>query len=318
MMKALTYTDATVGSGTLPYRLYIPESYSSDKTYSLLLYLHGSGERGSDNKKQIADFAQTYLIRRILNDEALRETFIIVAPQCSISDTWVAYGDHVPGTYIVDKTPQTQSSKLVMSLLQKELIASYAVDPDRIYVSGISMGGFGTWDLICRYPEYFAAAIPVCGGLDVTCAETIKHIPIWTFHSDSDTIVLPVGTHSMVKALQELGSDITFTKTDPWGHGAWTPAYQEEELLVWLNSKTRVVREESSAVSTDKNTEATGAVTEEISEKGSESLSDIETTDVVTKGSSSVSSKILVTAAIVVGVVAILGVVSALLFKKRK
>lgn len=315
-MKALTYTDETIASQSLGYRLYVPESYSADKTYSLLLYLHGSGERGNDNKRQIADVDQSYLIRRIINDEPLRENFIIVAPQCPGDDKWVNYQDHLPGTYVLNETPQTQSSKLVMSLLQKELTVSYSVDPDRIYVSGISMGGFGTWDLLCRYPDYFAAAIPVCGGLDVTCAETIKHIPIWTFHSDDDTIVLPVGTQSMVQALQDMGSDITYTKTDPWGHGAWTPAYQEAELLAWLTSKTRVEREESSE-STAVSTEELGTTVGETSHAASESLPVTEGSDAVTEDGDSASSKETI-AVIAVALAAMICVAVVIWYKKRK
>ncbi len=243
-MEAFSYTDDAISDKALPYRLYVPESYSSDRSYYLLLHLHGAGERGDDNLKQIADGDQTRLIYRILNDESLREQFIIVAPQCPLDQKWVSerWDD---GTYSLNNTPQSIPSQQVMSLLQKEITMKYSVDSDRIYVTGLSMGGFGTWDLICRYPDYFTAAIPVCGGADASYADKIKHIPIWTFHSSNDQIVNPAGTYNMVKALTNLGADITYTKTDEgtkndaMGHSAWVPAYREEELLNWLLSKTK-------------------------------------------------------------------------------
>ena len=243
-MEALEYVDSEISSDSLPYRLYVPESYSPDRSYYLLLHLHGAGERGDDNLKQIADGDQTRLIYRILNDESLREQFIIVAPQCPLDQKWVSerWDD---GTYSLNNTPQSIPSQQVMSLLQKEITMKYSVDSDRIYVTGLSMGGFGTWDLICRYPDYFTAAIPVCGGADASYADKIKHIPIWTFHSSNDQMVNPTGTDNMVKALTKLGADITYTKTDEgtkndaMGHSAWAPAYREEELLNWLLSKTK-------------------------------------------------------------------------------
>ena len=111
------------------------------------------------------------------------------------------------------------------------------------------MGGYGTWDLICRYPDFFAAAMPVCGGADPMCAESISHMPIWTAHSQGDSIVKPVGTNGMVKRLTALEADITYTNTDPYGHDAWIPFYSEPTLLNWMTSKTRVARPQSSTPS---------------------------------------------------------------------
>ena len=214
-----------------------------------MLWLHGNSGRGEDNTLHVIDEKDmTLLMRRVIGDETLSEQFIVVAPQCPSNDKWVDTG-YLPGYYNLDKMPQTIPSQLVMSLMQKELMQNYSVEPDRIYISGISMGGYGTWDRICRYPDFFAAAMPVCGGADPMYAETISHMPIWTAHSQGDSIVKPVGTNGMVKRLTALEADITYTNTDPYGHDAWIPFYSEPTLLDWMTSKTRVTRPQSSTPS---------------------------------------------------------------------
>ena len=311
VMKAREYTDSTISTESLPYRLYIPESYSPDHSYYLLLHLHGAGECGEDNLKQIANGDMTRLIYRILNDEALREQFIIVAPQCPQDKRWVEK-EWGAGTYSVDSTPQSIPSQQVMSLLQKEITVKYNVDAERIYVTGLSMGGFATWDLICRYPEYFAAAIPVCGGADASYADKIKHIPIWTFHSSNDQIVDPTGTYDMVTALRKLGADITYTKTDEgtkndaMGHSAWAPAYREEELLSWLLSKTK-----SSSTSDASDTALNTSVS--VSDQNQTTSSDNTTGD-----TASDSGKSSIAVWITAGTALALAAVGILLLAKRK
>jgi predicted peptidase len=108
------------------------------------------------------------------------------------------------------------------------------VDRQRVWASGISMGGFGTWDLIARRPEWFAAAVPVCGGADDTTAVRLSRIPIWTFHGDADTVVLPQRTRSMVAALRAAGGTPRFSEYPGVGHGSWGPAFEERDLLAWL------------------------------------------------------------------------------------
>ena len=249
-MQAREYRDPEISRNiVLPYRIYVPSTYDENQSYRVLLWLHGNSGRGEDNSLHVIDEKDmTLLLRRVIADEKLSEQFIVVAPQCPSNDKWVDAG-YYPGYYALDKTPQTIPSQLVMSLMQKELPQNYNIDPDRIYISGISMGGYGTWDLICRYPDFFAAAMPVCGGADPLRAETISHMPIWTAHSQGDSIVRPVGTNGMVKRLTALEADITYTNTDPHGHDAWMPFYQEPTLLDWMVSKTRIARAQSSTPS---------------------------------------------------------------------
>ena len=280
VMEAKTYSDGEIFGMKLPYRIYLPESYSESGNYCLLIHIHGAGERGSNNIAQIAQKDQTELIRRILGDDELSQKFIIIAPQCPSNSIWVTM-DWGPGTYSIDAMQQTVPMKLLVSLLQNEILENYAIDPDRIYVTGISAGGFATWDLICRYPDLFAAAIPVCGGCDATYAEAIKDIPIRIYHSSDDTIVSDAGSRQMYEELKKLGADVEFYDTKPWGHGAWGKAYAEKDLLSWMMSKVRPVRPDNTETVTTAeltetaNPESSGSRLEEAA--SSEGMAETET-----------------------------------------
>lgn len=115
-----------------------------------------------------------------------------------------------------------------------EVVARYDVDRSRIYVTGVSMGGFGTWDLLGRFPQRFAAAVPICGGGDPSIAADIKHIPIWVFHGAKDAVVLPRHSRQMVSALEKVGGDPLFTEYRDVAHNSWEKAYREPKLLPWL------------------------------------------------------------------------------------
>ncbi len=242
VMEAKTYSDKDMSGLNIPYRIYLPESYSVSGSYCLLVHIHGAGERGNNNTAQIAQKDQTELIRRIIGDGELSKKFIIVAPQCPSNSIWVTM-NWGPGTYSIDETSQTVPMKLLVSLIQNEILEKYAIDRDRIYVTGISAGGFATWDLICRYPGLFAAAIPVCGGCDVTYAEAIKDIPIRIYHSSDDTIVSDTGSRQMYEELKKIGADVEFFDTKPWGHGAWGKAYADADIINWMVSKVRAERQ---------------------------------------------------------------------------
>ncbi len=239
VMEAKTYSNSDISKKMeLPYRIYVPNSYSESEKYSLLIHIHGAGERGSDNTAQIAQNDQTALIRRVISDKKFGEQFIIIAPQCPVNNIWVTM-NWSSGTYSIEETPQTIPMKLLVSLLNDEILKNYSVDTRRIYVTGLSAGGYATWDLICRYPDMFAAAIPVCGGCDVSYAEAIKDIPIRIYHSSDDTIVSDTGSRGMFNELRKLGADVDFFDTKPWGHGAWGEAYADSDIINWMVSKVR-------------------------------------------------------------------------------
>ncbi|MDD4679797.1 MAG: alpha/beta hydrolase-fold protein [Clostridia bacterium] len=227
-MQALSFTD---GNGTvLPYRLYLPDDYNAEKEYPVLLFFHGAGERGSDNNLQIA--SNVGIIERIINSTDDDYDCIIIAPQCAAGYQWV----NTPwdrGSYNQSEIAISKYLASTVELLQ-HIQDTYSVDNNRLYVTGLSMGGYGTWDLITRYPDMFAAALPVCGAGDPSKAALIKDMAIWTFHGSIDNIVPVAGTREMVNALEQSGSDVIYTEYEGVNHFCWHNAYAEPNLLSWL------------------------------------------------------------------------------------
>jgi len=232
---------------TLPYRLYVPEDYNAEKEYSFLLFLHGAGNCGNDNESQVS--VHTGLLNRIITGEtvtyngeaidASRE-FIIVAPQCPNGSQWVdtSWSVKPDPSYKLDEVPQSRHMTAVVELIG-EMQSQYNLNPSRMYLTGLSMGGFGAWDLLMRYPDLFAAAIPLGGAGDPSKADIIKNTPVWTFHQLHDPTVASDGTVAMVKVLVEAGAEVKFTPYFDGVHNAWAKGYAEPELLQWLYSHTK-------------------------------------------------------------------------------
>ncbi|WP_328459396.1 dienelactone hydrolase family protein [Streptomyces sp. NBC_00448] len=203
----------------LPYLLHLPADYDSDaeRRWPLVLFLHGAGERGSD-----LDAAMSHGIPKLA--EAGHEfPFVIATPQCPESSQWVAEVDTLGG-------------------LLDDVAADYRIDPSRIYVTGLSMGGFGTWSLAIRYPERFAAIVPICGGLRDQDVGSLRHLPVWTFHGEEDTTVPIKFTEEIVAGLEALGSDVRFTRYPGVGHDSWTQTYDNPDLYDWLLAHHRTDR----------------------------------------------------------------------------
>ena len=216
----------------LPYRLYVPEDYDPEKSYPLVLFFHGAGEAGSDNEHIFR--GGSILQRLLLPDERSQRPCIILAPQCGSTANggkWVN-SDWGPGTY--DHTTFKKSPYMTAAeeLLDK-VIEEYSVDETSLYVSGISMGGYGTWDIISRNPDKFAAAIPVCGGIDESYMEGLKGMPIRTFHAADGTIVSNKGTVKANEILKDYG-DFLYTEYATGGHIIWDRAYGTSGLTDWL------------------------------------------------------------------------------------
>lgn len=211
------------GNSTLPYRLLKPASEEAD-SYPLVIFLHGAGERGSDNEAQLTHIADLF------TDVDNRSAFpcYVLAPQCPAKSWWAAHNSD--GSMKAEPTPPM---KLVIELIDK-IVKEYKIDQSRIYITGVSMGGFGVWDLLSRFPEKFAAAVPICGGADPMAATRIKHIPQWIFHGARDKVVHPNHSRRMVKALQQAGANPTYTEYPDVAHDSWVKAYLEPHLLPWL------------------------------------------------------------------------------------
>ena len=198
--------------GKLPFLLRVPMDLKNGGKYPLLLFLHGAGERGNDNKKQLKH-DPTKLAPA---DVFTKNPMIVAAPQCPADQWW---------------SGQTlQNAIHLVKSLQKEL----PVDPQRIYITGLSMGGFGTWGALALEPELFAAAIPICGGGNPKSAETFAKVPIWAFHGDADPTVKVEGTRSMIEALKKAGGSPQYTEYPGVGHDSWTRTYKDPELYRWL------------------------------------------------------------------------------------
>ncbi len=212
---------------SLNYRIHLPEKLDAGKKYPLVLFLHGAGERGDDNNKQLTHGAKDILAYSKKNDAPL----ILVAPQCPNGQQWV----NTPWGADAHKMPEapSDSMRLVMGMLQ-QINSAHPVDASRIYVTGLSMGGFGTWDIVQRMPDKIAAAMPVCGGGDTNTAAVIKDVPVWVFHGGSDGVVKTKRSRDMVSALKRAGSKVKYTEYEGVGHGSWGRAYSDQEALKWL------------------------------------------------------------------------------------
>jgi len=215
-------------NGRLPYRFYVPEEAAGSKRLPLVLCLHGAGGRGRDNKGG-GSHAMAVLSRP---DVQRSHPAFLLMPQCPESSQWVNT-PWAEGSYCLDNIPASAEMTAVYQLLQ-DVIQRYPIDTQRIYITGQSMGGFGTWDMIMRWPELFAAAVPVCGGGDPSLAGSIKDIPILAFHGAKDPVVPADATRAMVKALQEIGGNVTYVEYPEEEHGAWIPAWRDPATVEWL------------------------------------------------------------------------------------
>ncbi|MBT1706408.1 prolyl oligopeptidase family serine peptidase, partial [Chryseosolibacter indicus] len=186
-----------------------------------------AGERGNDNEAQIKHIQDFFL------DERNRGKYpcYVIAPQCPKMKYWASY-DLKTNEQVLSEKP-TQPLQMVIELIDK-ISKDFPVDPSRIYITGLSMGGFGTWDLIARYPNKFAAAVPICGGGDVKTATAIKHIPIWAFHGAKDNVVSPVYSRKIINALREQGASPGYSEYPDVDHNSWIHAYKEPHLIHWL------------------------------------------------------------------------------------
>ena len=204
----------------LPYRIYVPENYDIESKYPLVLYLHGMGERGSDNRLQTS----VNSVMQTLLEPENRAAYpcVVLAPQCPDDGFWAE-----------------EYLEMLMGLLERAR-AAYSIDPARIYIMGLSMGGFGTWGMLAAYPDYFAAAVPVCGGGNAEAAALFKYVPVWAFHGTLDTVVFPCGSRDMVKAMAEAGPrELRYTEYPDEQHSSWERAWREPGLFPWMFAQAK-------------------------------------------------------------------------------
>jgi predicted peptidase len=203
---------------TLRYLFYLPREYGANQQerWPLVLFLHGRGERG-DDLERVTIYGPPKLIK-----EGQEFPFILVSPQCPRDDRW-----------------DSRSCKSILGALLDEIEGQYAVDPDRIYVTGLSMGGYGTWALAIANPQRFAAIVPICGGGDPEQVCAIKHVPVWAFHGSKDPVVPLQRTQEMVDTLKGCGGNVRLTVYPEARHDSWTETYANPQLYTWLLAQRR-------------------------------------------------------------------------------
>lgn len=216
---------------TLNYRFLFPD-YDTIRKYPLVIFLHGSGERGNDNEAQLKWGVMNFATDEMMT---LHPAFVL-APQCPEKMQWANTMRATGGNDIHINPEPSKPMSLLIQLIH-ELIKNNRIDTNRIYITGLSMGGYGTFDAVERYPDLFAAAVPVCGGGDTSRVSSIAHIPIWIFHGAEDAAVNPLYSINMMKALINAGAHPGFTLYPEVGHFAWLAAYTDPKMMEWLFSQ---------------------------------------------------------------------------------
>jgi len=216
LSKSMTWESSR--RGELRYLLYLPREYDSQggKRWPLILFLHGAGERGT-NLQRVAIHGPPSLVK-----QGRSFPFIIVAPQCPEDERW-------------------QNDSLLKLL--EHVMAELKVDAGRVYLTGLSMGGYGTWKLALAHPEKFAAIAPICGGgeyIDAlpasrTKAAALRSLPVWAFHGAKDSVVPPEESQRMVNALKKIGvKEVNLTVYPEADHNSWAETYNNPEFYEWL------------------------------------------------------------------------------------
>ncbi len=194
------------------YLIYLPKDYDKQENWPLLLFLHGSGERGDD-----LELVKVHGPPKLIGG-GKDFPFIVVSPQCLKEQRWQAE---------------------TLTALLDEIVENYKVDEDRIYVTGLSMGGFGTWALAAHTPHRFAAIVPICGTGEISWAKQLTHLPAWVFHGAKDSPVSLKRAEEMVEALKANGGNVKLTVYPDAGHDAWTETYANPKVYEWLLEQKR-------------------------------------------------------------------------------
>ena len=219
--------------GVLPYRLFRPAGVvpGGPVRYPLIVFLHGAGQRGTENRNQVLH-ARAWARPEVQRDHPC----FILAPQCPPERRWVEvdWGSPAHDQPAEPSRPMGQLLQLIPAILR-----DFPIDARRVYVTGASMGGYGAWDLLARRPDWFAAAVPVCGGADLGTAPKVAAVPTWIFHGDRDEVVPVTRSRKMVDALRAAGGSPRYTEYRGAGHAIVAVAYAQTGLPTWLFSQRR-------------------------------------------------------------------------------
>ena len=224
---------------TLPYRILLPKNYNSQKSYPLLIFLHGAGERGNDNKSQLVHGSFLFKFK----DFRKNHPAIVVFPQCPEKSSWanvkrnyeMSAGQKFDFFKKISENRQLIMVEKLLDLIQKK----YDIDETRRYVGGLSMGGMGTFELVARNPDYFAAAFPICGGGNPHWSNLLKRTPFWIFHGEDDGVVSVDFSRKMYEALSKEKASVRLTIYPKVNHNSWDNSFAEPDLMHWLFSNKR-------------------------------------------------------------------------------
>jgi predicted peptidase len=229
------------GKDTLRYRMLYPLDYKPGKKYPVVVFLHGSGERGTDNEKQLVHGSKLFA------DSANRKKFpaFVIFPQCPPDEGW----SRMKAERKTEKGPALRqyptdlpmgTPLLLVTQLLDSLVQNRIADSRRIYVGGLSMGGMGTFEILWRRPDLFAAAFPICGGGAQSQAAVYgKKFPVWVFHGTDDAVVDVNESRRMVAALKAAGGKVRYSEYPGVNHNSWDNAFAEKDLLPWLFRKKK-------------------------------------------------------------------------------
>lgn len=221
----------------LQYRVLFPHDYEKGGDFPLVLFLHGAGEKGSDNLKQLTHGSKMF------TNPVNMEKFpaVVVFPQCP-SELYWAFDKSPAGGLDPATFPEEYPIPEILSMVKElanHFIATEKIDADRVYIMGISMGGMGTFDLVCRYPGMFAAAIPICGGVNPERLRSAAGVKFRIFHGDEDNVVSVENSRMAYTALKNYGADVEYIEFAGVGHSSWNPAFNYPGFMEWLFSQSR-------------------------------------------------------------------------------
>ena len=228
-LNVYTAFDAYESDNGMPYRIYYPANYSEEYAYPVILFLHGAGERGTDNEAPLV-----HVLQGLFND-VLSPVYqsIVIVPQCPEGEQWV----NTPwenGSYDSDAVGESDALKEALAILEM-VCEQDSVNRNRIYAMGLSMGGYGTWNLLMNHSDIFAAGVPICGAADPSKAEILKDMPIFAFHGKADGVVPYQGTDDMYQAITQIGgTQMIYKLVEGRGHNVWEDAAACSEMHYWL------------------------------------------------------------------------------------
>ncbi|MDB4921158.1 prolyl oligopeptidase family serine peptidase [Mucilaginibacter sp.] len=226
---------------TLPYRILFPQNFDPTKKYPLILVLHGAGERGNNNESQLLYGTKLFL------KDTIREKYaaIVVYPQCPANGWWASNKfeedsvTHKTKFIFLTNAPPTKAMQSLLGLVDQFLDKPF-VNKHQVYIGGLSMGGMGTFEIIRRKPNVFAAAFAICGGDNTNNAKKYaKKVPLWIFHGQKDSLVPYAHSEAMVAAIKEAGGDPKYTLYPNDDHNSWNDAFAEPLLIPWLFAHTK-------------------------------------------------------------------------------